>query len=172
MSELEMALLAALEAEHESSVRELVCRLEDSSEPATENQVRNLLGHLRDKGDVVLGKQSKYYLTVHGKQRLLNHLMLTNPKSPLVEAARKQKSFVLPVRVEALDEGGYLAICESIQGCHAEGETIAEALDNIEDVAHVLLELRKKYDLPLPADLEELRPGRVFKAELLVQFPE
>ncbi len=167
-----MALLATLEAERESSLRDLVCRLGDTAAAPTENQVRNLLTRLRDKGDVVLGKQGKYYLTVHGKQRLLNSLTLTNPKSPLLKAARKRKSFVFPVRVEALDEGGYLAICDSIQGCHAEGETIAEALDNIEDVAHVLLELQKQYGVPFPANLEESHPGRVFNAELLVQLPE
>lgn len=39
------------------------------------------------------------------------------------------KKYLLKVEVEPLEEGGYLAICPDIQGCHAEGETVAEALE-------------------------------------------
>lgn len=52
--------------------------------------------------------------------------------------------YKLPVEIEALSEGGFLAICSAIQGCHAEGATIAEALENLEDVARQLLELRRQ----------------------------
>jgi predicted RNase H-like HicB family nuclease len=82
------------------------------------------------------------------------------------------RKFVIPVEVEPLEEGGYLAVCEPIQGCHAEGETVAEALDNLEDVARTLLELRREDGLPPPAGLEELRPGTVVKAQLVVSIPE
>ncbi|MBM3302013.1 MAG: type II toxin-antitoxin system HicB family antitoxin [Deltaproteobacteria bacterium] len=47
----------------------------------------------------------------------------------------------LPVEIERLEEGGYLAICPAIQGCHAEGATIGTALDNLQDVARVIYEL-------------------------------
>ncbi len=33
--------------------------------------------------------------------------------------------YLLLVKVQPLEEGGYLAICPDIQGCHAEGETVA-----------------------------------------------
>jgi predicted RNase H-like HicB family nuclease len=73
------------------------------------------------------------------------------------------KKFVIPVEVEPLEEGGYLAVCELIQGCHAEGETVAEALDNLEDVARILLELQREDGLPPPKGLEEFRPDTVVK---------
>jgi len=79
---------------------------------------------------------------------------------------------VIPVEIEPLEEGGYLAICEAIQGCHAEGETVAEALENLEDVARILLELRREDGLPLPEGLEQLEPGSVIKAQLVVTAPE
>lgn len=61
----------------------------------------------------------------------------------------------LPVEIEALKEGGFLAICPALQGCHAQGRTIAEALENLEDVARQLLELRQEDGLPIPVELQQ-----------------
>ena len=63
------------------------------------------------------------------------------------------KQYRLKVEVEPLEEGGYFAISPDLQGCHAEGETVAEALEILEDVARILLELRKEDGLPLPAEV-------------------
>ena len=79
---------------------------------------------------------------------------------------------LIPVYVESLEEGGYLAICEAIQGCHAEGETVAEALENLEDVARVLLQVQKEDGVPLPSGLEEFKAGMTIKAQLVVPVPE
>lgn len=79
---------------------------------------------------------------------------------------------IIPVEIEPLEEGGYLATCEAIQGCHAEGETVAEALENLEDVARILLELRQEDGLPPPEGLRQLEPGTVIKAQLVVTAPE
>ena len=49
-----------------------------------------------------------------------------------------------------LDGPGYLAVCPELQGCHAEGDTVGTALDNLQDVARVLIELRKADGLPVP----------------------
>lgn len=79
---------------------------------------------------------------------------------------------VIPVEIEPLEEGGYLAVCDAIQGCHAEGETVAEALENLEDVARILLELRREDGLPFPDGLQTLEPGAVIKAQLVVTVAE
>jgi predicted RNase H-like HicB family nuclease len=76
--------------------------------------------------------------------------------------------YILPVEIQALEEGGYLAICPIIQGCHAEGRTIAEALGNVEDVARILLELRMEDNLPLPEGLHEAEPDAALHSELLL----
>ena len=82
------------------------------------------------------------------------------------------KNYLLPVEVQELENGRYLAICEVIQGCHAEGDTVADALENLEDVARILLELRKEDGLALPEGLQEFGPGTVIKAQLVVAAPE
>ena len=82
------------------------------------------------------------------------------------------KQVILPVEIEALEEGGFLAVCELIQGCHAEGKTVAEALDILEDVARILLELRVEDGLPLPDGLETFDPSAAVKAQVVVSLPE
>ena len=79
------------------------------------------------------------------------------------------KRYLLRVEVEPLEEGGYLAICPDLQGCHAEGDTVAEALENAEDVARVILELCLEKGLPLPLELQDEQAPPLVRAELLVQ---
>jgi predicted RNase H-like HicB family nuclease len=79
------------------------------------------------------------------------------------------KKYLLKVEVEPLEEGGYLATCPDLQGCHAEGDTIAEALDNIEDVARIIIELCLEEGLPLPPELGSEEEPPVIRAELMVQ---
>ena len=79
------------------------------------------------------------------------------------------KRYLLRVEVEPLEEGGYLATCPDLQGCHAEGDTVAEALENAEDVARVILELCLEKGLPLPLELQDEQAPPLVRAELLVQ---
>ena len=58
----------------------------------------------------------------------------------------------LPIEVEHLEEGVYLASCPAIQGCHAEGRTIGEALDNLQSVAQVIYELCREKGLTFVGD--------------------
>lgn len=61
------------------------------------------------------------------------------------------ETFLVAVEVERLEEGRFLAACPALQGCHAEGDSVAEALDNLEDVAriHIQLSLEKGDDYEL-----------------------
>lgn len=81
-------------------------------------------------------------------------------------------TYRIPVEIEALEEGGYLAHCPILQGCHAEGRTVAEALENLEDVARQLLELRLEDGLPIPPELQSYKQMKhVLKGELLLAVP-
>ncbi len=62
----------------------------------------------------------------------------------------------LPVKIEFLTEGGYLAFCHDIAGCHAEGKTIGQALDNLRDVTRVIYELCQEQDLVFVIDQPEI----------------
>jgi len=65
------------------------------------------------------------------------------------KASVRVLQYNLPVKLVALDEGGYLATCQSLQGCLAEGDTASEAVSNIIDVAAKLIELHQEHNLPL-----------------------
>lgn len=79
---------------------------------------------------------------------------------------------VIPVYVESLEEGGFMAVCDAIQGCHAEGGTVAEALENLEEVATALLEVQKEDGVALPSGLAQFRAGMKIAAQLVVPVPE
>ncbi len=77
-------------------------------------------------------------------------------------------TYRLPVEIEWLDEGVYLADCPMIPGCHAEGKTIGEALDNLRSVAQALYELCQEKGLPFIPDL----PGvSIEEVMWQVEFP-
>ncbi len=77
-------------------------------------------------------------------------------------------SYRLPIEVQRLETGRHLAVCQAIQGCHAEGDTVAEAIENLQDVARQLIELRLEDGLPLPSDLAEADSQTVVRGEVLV----
>jgi predicted RNase H-like HicB family nuclease len=76
--------------------------------------------------------------------------------------------YKLPLEIESLEEVGYLAICPILQGGHAEGEMIAEAIENVEDVARNLIELMREDGIALPRELQTAKPGVILHNEILV----
>ena len=82
------------------------------------------------------------------------------------------RKLILPIEIESLEDGRFLAVCDVIQGCHAEGDTVGEAIENVEDAARVLLELRKEHGLPLPEELEDFSASTTIKAQIVVALPE
>jgi predicted RNase H-like HicB family nuclease len=77
------------------------------------------------------------------------------------------RKLVLPVEVEWQPEGVYYAECSLIPGCHAEGYTLGEVLENLEDVAHMLLECMREDGEALP---EGLNPNGDSEPVLHVQI--
>jgi predicted RNase H-like HicB family nuclease len=61
-------------------------------------------------------------------------------------ATPKQQLCFYSVVIEPCEEGGYFGSCPALQGCHAEGETYGEALDNLHNVIKIHLEEREKDD--------------------------
>jgi predicted RNase H-like HicB family nuclease len=77
------------------------------------------------------------------------------------------KTYKLPVEVEALDDGRFLAVCPTLRGCMAEGDTISQALDNVEDVARIVIELAIEKGQTLPEELKG-KPPKTIRAEMVV----
>jgi predicted RNase H-like HicB family nuclease len=62
-----------------------------------------------------------------------------------------------PVMIQEADEGGFVAEIEDLPGCLAQGETIAEAYENIESARCLWLEsaYEDNLDIPLPENETE-----------------
>jgi predicted RNase H-like HicB family nuclease len=64
---------------------------------------------------------------------------------------------MIKIRIEKLEEGGYLATSETLQGLIAQGRTIAETLEIAQDVAKRLVESYNEHGDPLPFEIKEMR---------------
>lgn len=57
------------------------------------------------------------------------------------------------VLMEAEEEGGFHVWCPALRGCHSQGETQEEALENIREAIAVYLESAQAEGLSLPMDV-------------------
>jgi predicted RNase H-like HicB family nuclease len=78
------------------------------------------------------------------------------------------KKYKVRVIIEPCEEGGYFALCPALQGCHAEGETYLEALENIQDIIRIHLESRAELGTLTPDKAEVASALDTFKVELMV----
>jgi len=58
---------------------------------------------------------------------------------------------LIAIRIEPLEEGGYLATSEEIQGLVAQGRTVAETMEIAQDVARKLIDSCVEHGDRLPA---------------------
>ena len=58
--------------------------------------------------------------------------------------------YMISIKIEKLEEGGYLATSDSLQGLIAQGRTIAETMDIAQDVAKKLIESYLDHNDPFP----------------------
>ena len=61
--------------------------------------------------------------------------------------------YLYPIKIEYCQEGGFFALCPKLQGCHAQGETYTEVIENIQDVIKTHLELRTEQTENFPSSL-------------------
>ena len=61
--------------------------------------------------------------------------------------------YLVPIEIEPLEEGGFLATSPVLQGFLAEGRTIAETMEIAQDVARKLIESYIEHGDPLPKAL-------------------
>ncbi len=62
--------------------------------------------------------------------------------------------YMLSINIRKLDEGGYLATSDTIQGLIAQGRTISETMEIAQDVARKLIESYLEHGDPLPEHLD------------------
>jgi len=78
------------------------------------------------------------------------------------------KQYVLEVEIEQLEDGRYIADCPEFEGCHAEGDTPSEALENLEDVARIIIDLCREKGLPLPPEYDQSNAPKVIKTLMVL----
>jgi len=77
--------------------------------------------------------------------------------------------FYLPVQIERLEEGGFLATSEDLPGLVAQGRTVAETMEIAQDVARKLVESYIEHGDPLPRKIRAALKRSQRKA--VVQIP-
>ncbi|MEK7449567.1 MAG: type II toxin-antitoxin system HicB family antitoxin [Planctomycetota bacterium] len=78
-----------------------------------------------------------------------------------------QQLYLFPMVVEYLVEGGYFAECPILSGCHVEGATYAEAVENLESAIKTILKSYKELGKKIP-DVPVIKRTTVVSAGILV----
>jgi antitoxin HicB len=68
----------------------------------------------------------------------------------------ERSTYKLPLVFEPQPEGGYTVTCPILPELITEGETVAEALANVEDALIAIIEAYEDLDRPLPPVLEQM----------------
>lgn len=70
-----------------------------------------------------------------------------------MSAATTDRLIRLTIHLEQQPEGGYTATAPQLPGLVTEGDTVAEAMTNVEDALAALLELYEDMGKEIPSDL-------------------
>jgi predicted RNase H-like HicB family nuclease len=65
----------------------------------------------------------------------------------------ERESMRYTVILEPEEEGGFHVWCPALKGCHSQGDTKEEALENIQEAIAAYLESLQTEGLPFPADV-------------------
>jgi len=79
--------------------------------------------------------------------------------------------YLIPISVEPLEEGGYLATSSVLQGLIAQGRTIAETLEIAEDVARKIIESRIEHNEPILEQLLSKTSVPLHKFDIKIPVP-
>lgn len=50
------------------------------------------------------------------------------------------------------EDGVYIASCPALQGCHSQGDTYEEAVENLKDAIRLHIEARREVGEPIPIE--------------------
>jgi predicted RNase H-like HicB family nuclease len=65
----------------------------------------------------------------------------------------ESNEYWIPIEIEPLEEGGFLATSSVLQGFLAQGRTLAETMEIAQDVARKLIESYIEHGDPLPREV-------------------
>jgi len=88
------------------------------------------------------------------------------PYSFLCYAMAIMAKYILPVEIQPLEEGGYLAKSPALPGFLVQADTIEQVISLSPGVAQALIESMRENGVPLPQTLQAVEPP--FHTNLLV----
>ena len=71
------------------------------------------------------------------------------------------RAFNYTIIFEKEEDGGYHAFCPVLPGCHSQGDTYDEALDNIYDAIKLYIQSLKEHKEPIPEEDIIIKPVKV-----------
>lgn len=78
---------------------------------------------------------------------------------------------IIKIKIEALEEGGYLATSDELQGLVAQGRTIAETMEIAQDVARKIIESCLEHGDPLPEKIKtKMKPPNSLEIPVQVEI--
>jgi predicted RNase H-like HicB family nuclease len=76
-----------------------------------------------------------------------------SPRLPPAEATVRRYTVILTPE----PEGGYSVRVPALPGCYSQGETVAEALQNVQEAIELYLEVLKQRGEPIPEETEPIQ---------------
>ena len=71
---------------------------------------------------------------------------------------RLMSEYTYTVILEREDDGGYHAFCPVLRGCHSQGDTVEEAIENIREAVQLYIESLKAHSEEIPAEDVIIKP--------------
>jgi predicted RNase H-like HicB family nuclease len=141
--------------------------------PAYQHEVRSLVSNLVEDGYLERVGRARYRLTGSGLTRLEAWMQAAGRSlhnGADAHEATSNRRYLVEVEIEPLEDGRFLATATNLPGAHAEGDTIGQALENLEDVSRVTIELCREKHLQLPTLFEADTEAPLIRAEVLVEL--
>jgi predicted RNase H-like HicB family nuclease len=63
------------------------------------------------------------------------------------------RKYQFTVVVERDEDGVYISSCPALQGCHSQGDTYEEAIENLRDAIKLHIEARQSLGETVPSDV-------------------
>jgi predicted RNase H-like HicB family nuclease len=68
-------------------------------------------------------------------------------RRPNAPAKKKHRATQVPVFIEKDEDGFYVVECPLFEGCYSQGRSVDEALRNIREVIHLIVEEKRNRDI-------------------------
>jgi predicted RNase H-like HicB family nuclease len=75
-----------------------------------------------------------------------------------VEYNRAMNGYNYTVILEREESGGYHAFCPALRGCHAQGDSYEEAIQNVTEAIQLYIESLKARSEPIPSEDMIIKP--------------